>query len=154
MYGSSVKVRYGAYIEKFAIAESLSPRDAENKVRDLLDIPRIGEGWLNETQLFRLVGILFAGHEVVREARPSWLGTQRIDIFLPALSLAIEYQGEQHFEPVKRFGGKEAFDKGQQRDKRKALLCKENGVELVYFTHAEELTGERIEKKLRKYLPD
>ncbi|MGC1781467.1 MAG: hypothetical protein WA708_03010 [Acidobacteriaceae bacterium] len=100
MYGSAIKVRYGAYIEKFAIAENLSARDAENKVRDILDVPRIGEGWINETQLFKLVKMLFADYEVVREARTDWLGSQRIDIFIPALSVAIEYQGEQHFRPV------------------------------------------------------
>jgi hypothetical protein len=93
MYGSAVKVRYGAYIEKFAIAESLSARDAENKVRDILEIPRIGEGWIGETQLFKLVRLFFADFEVTREARTNWLGNQRLDIFIPALSLAIEYQG-------------------------------------------------------------
>jgi hypothetical protein len=151
MYGSSVMVRYGAYIEKFAIAEGLSARDAENMVRDILGVPRIGEGWINETQLFNLVRVFFADYEVIREARTDWLGNQRLDIFIPALSLAIEYQGEQHFRPVERFGGKIGFCEVQLRDKRKRQLCKENGVKLVYFTYAEELSVERVEKKLRQF---
>ena len=153
MYGSAVKVRYGAYIEKFAIAESLSPRNAENKVRDILGIPRIGEGWISETQLFKLIELLFSGYEVVREARLGWLGNQRLDFFIPDLSLAIEYQGEQHFRPVERFGGEAGFRGAQLRDRRKRQLCRENGVRLVYFTHAEELSVERVEKKLREFLP-
>jgi hypothetical protein len=153
MYGSVIKQRYGAYIEKFRIAEDLSARDAENKVRGILNLPHIGDGWINETQLFNFVKVFFASYEVVREASPSWLGNQRIDIFVPALSLAIEYQGQQHFQPVKRFGGDTGFLAAQLRDKRKRHLCKENDVALVYFTHAEELSIERVEQKLSRYLP-
>lgn len=153
MYGSAIKVRYGAYIEKFAIAEDLSARDAENKVRDILGVPRIGEGWINETQLFKLVKLLFADYEVVREARLNWLGGQRIDIFVPALSVAIEYQGAQHFRPVALFGGEDGLREAQVRDKRKRTLCKENGVKLIYFTHTEDLSVERVEKKLKPFLP-
>lgn len=153
MYGSSIKVRYGAYIEKFAIAEDLSARDAENKVRDILDVPRIGEGWISETQLFKLVKLLFGDFEVIREARTDWLGNQRLDIYIPTLSVAIEYQGEQHFQPVERFGGKAGFREAQLRDNRKRQLCKANGVKLVYFTYAEELSVERVEKRLRQFLP-
>lgn len=153
MYGSAIKVRYGAYIEKFAIAENLSARDAENRIRDILGVPRIGEGWISETQLFRLVRLFFADYEVVREARTDWLGNQRLDIFIPTLSLAIEYQGEQHFQPVELFGGKAGFCEAQLRDKRKRQLCKENGVKLVYFTYKQELSVERIEKRLRQFLP-
>lgn len=152
MYGSAVRVHYGAYVERFAIAEGLSPRDAENKVRDILRVPRIGEGWISETQLFRLLETLFSDYEVIREARPAWLSSQRLDFFIPDLSLAIEYQGEQHFKPVERFGGNAAFRETQRRDVHKRQLCKENGVRLVYFTFAEDLTVERVEKKLRKFI--
>lgn len=153
MYGSPIRVRYGAYIEKFAIGENLSARDAENKVRDILGVPRIGEGWVSETQLFKLVRLLFADYEVLREARPVWLGNQRLDIFIPALSLAIEYQGEQHFQPVERFGGKAGFCDARLRDERKRQLCKQNRVKLVYFTYKQELSVEQIEKTLRPFLP-
>lgn len=152
MYGSTVKVRYGAYIEKFAIAEGLSSRDAENKVRDMLRIPRIGEGWVSETQLFRLLQMFFSDYEVIREARPAWLSNQRLDFFIPALSVAIEYQGAQHFKPVERFGGRAAFRETQLRDARKRKLCKENGVRMVYFTFTEDLTVEQVERKLGKFI--
>jgi len=152
MYGSAIKVRYGAYIEKLAIEYEICSRDAENKVRDILGVPRIGEGWINETQLFKLVKLLFADYEVLREARPDWLGNQRIDIFIPTLSIAVEYQGKQHFGPVALFGGEKGFREAQLRDKRKRQLCKENGVRLVYFTYTEDLSVERVEKKLKPFL--
>ena len=153
IYGSPVKVRYGAYMQKFAIAESLSPHDAENRVRDILGLPRIGEGWISETQLFRLLELFFSDYEVIREAHTDWLGSQRLDFFIPALSLAIEYQGEQHFKPVERFGGQAAFRESQLRDARKRRLCKENGVRLVYFTYTEDLTVEAVQKRLKRFLP-
>jgi hypothetical protein len=39
------------------------------------------------------------------------------------------------------------------RDKRKRQLCKENGVKLIYFTPTEDLSVERVEKKLKPFLP-
>jgi hypothetical protein len=154
MYGSAINVRYGAYIEKFAIADGLTARDAENKVRDILGVPRLGEGWISETQLFKLVKLLFTDHEVIREARFDWLGSQRIDIFIPAFAVAIEYQGVQHFKPVELFGGEAGFREAQIRDKRKRQLCKANGIKLIYFTHSEELSVEQVEKRLKQFLPD
>lgn len=35
-------------------------------------------------------------------------------------------------EPVKFFGGQEAFIKNQERDQRKKKLCEENGVKLLF----------------------
>ena len=52
MYASSFKVKYGAYIRKFEIDEGLNERDAENKVRELKGVAKIGEKWINETLLF------------------------------------------------------------------------------------------------------
>ncbi len=35
----------------------------------------------------------------------------RFDFYLPLQSVAIEYDGEQHFRPVELFGGKEGFSR-------------------------------------------
>lgn len=152
MYGSPVRVKYGAYIRRFEIQDELSERDAENKVREILGIPKIGEGWVNETQLFRLVESLFSEHEVIREASPAWLGKQRLDIFIPDLALAIEYQGEQHYRPVALFGGEEGLKKAKERDKIKLKLCRENGIKVVYFSHKEDLSQSKVEKRLIREL--
>jgi hypothetical protein len=152
MYGSSVMVNYGAYVKKTAIEEDIDEREAENKIRDKLGIPRIGEGWINETQLYKTICYLFPSFSVIREASPEWLGNQRIDIYIPDLSVAIEYQGQQHYEPVEIFGGKEALKKTKEMDKRKKSLCKENGVHIIYFRHDENLTVGFVEKRLGKYL--
>ena len=61
-----------------------------------------------------------------------WLGRQHLDIYIPELKIAVEYQGRQHSEPVEFFGGQEAFEKNLERDARKKRLCDENGVNLLY----------------------
>ena len=61
----------------------------------------------------------------------------RFDFYLPKEDVLIEYDGEQHFHPVKFFGGEEAFNTIQKRDKIKTDWCIENGKRLLripYFT--------------------
>lgn len=153
MYGSQIKVRYGAYIQKVSIEKDVSERDAENDVREQLGVPRIGEGWVSETQLYKLVAHMFSDYEVIREASPDWLGNQRLDIFIPSLNIAIEYQGEQHFKPIELFGGTEGLRRTRERDKRKKRLCQENKVKLVFFKYNENLNQDNVERKLRSFLP-
>ena len=153
MYGSQIMVRYGAYIQKISIEKSISERDAENEVREHLGVPRIGEGWVSETQLYKLVVCMFTDYEVIREASPDWLGNQRLDIYIPSLNLAIEYQGEQHFKPIALFGGVEGLRKTQERDRRKKHLCQKNKIKLVFFKYNESLNQENVERRLKNLLP-
>ena len=47
------------------------------------------------------------------------------------LKYIIEYQGQQHYEPVKYFGGKDSFVKQQEYDEEKRKYCKENNIQLI-----------------------
>jgi hypothetical protein len=47
--------------------------------------------------------------------------------------IGIEYQGIQHFKPVKYFGGIEKYNYTVDKDKEKFDKCKANGVKLFYF---------------------
>ena len=152
MYASPVKVNYGPYIVRTAIEEGISQRDAENKIRDELGIVRIGEGWVSETKLLKMTQGIFENEKVIHQASPEWLGRQRLDIFIPNYKIAIEYQGKQHFQPVERFGGEEAYLKNQERDKRKAELCQKNGVALIYFRYDEKLTLDEVRSRILKVL--
>lgn len=51
-----------------------------------------------------------------------------LDIFIPQLSLAFEYQGEHHFHSTPRFGQEDEY---QERDKEKLELCAKNGITLI-----------------------
>ena len=74
-----------------------------------------------------------------RHAKFEWLGRQNVDFYLPDYNIAIEYQGLQHFKPIKFYGGEKAFDKTIERDKRKYMLCKENNLKLMYVSFEKEL---------------
>ena len=152
MYGSFFKVRYGAYIKKTAFEFDIDEREAENIVREQVGVPKIGERWINETMLYNYISVLFPNYEIHREASPDWLEGQRFDIYIPKLSLAIEYQGEQHFRAIELFGGKEGLLKTIKRDKIKADKCNKNQIHLVYFTYKDDLSEKLIEKRLNKFL--
>ena len=51
-----------------------------------------------------------------------------LDVFIPSLNLAFEYQGQQHFDEIPSFGCLEVYKK---RDHRKYLLCEQHSINLV-----------------------
>jgi len=131
-------------------------REAENAVREEMSLPRVGEGWVAEMQLYRDLCDAFPSSDVVHHARPPWLGKQHLDVFLPEYAVAIEYQGVQHDKPVAYFGGEEAHRKTQRRDETKKRLCTANGVHLIYVREGYELSEvvrEVEEKRLEATVP-
>lgn len=68
----------------------------------------------------------------------------RFDAFLPEYNVAIEYDGEQHFRPVERFGGEEAFNRNVERDKIKNKYCIENGIILYRINYKDMDIMEQI----------
>lgn len=107
-------------------------KKAEDLYREKIGMPKVGEGWISETELFYKISEYFKEYEVIQHASPNWLGRQHLDIYLPKLNIGIEYQGTQHYEPIEFFGGKEAFKKTVERDERKKELCAENDCVLIY----------------------
>ncbi len=69
------------------------------------------------------------------------------DFYVESLNLLIEYDGEQHFSPVKRFGGKKAFKLVQYRDSIKTKFAEDNGYILLRIRY-----DENIEEKLLPFL--
>lgn len=49
--------------------------------------------------------------EILYEYSPDWLGKQRFDIYIPKYNIAIEYNGEQHYKPMAKFGGVIGYNK-------------------------------------------
>jgi very-short-patch-repair endonuclease len=74
------------------------------------------------------------------------------DFYLPDYDLMIEYDGEQHEQPVKYFGGVERFEKQQKIDATKTNYCLQNGIELLRISYRDFQNIENIlEKILTKY---
>jgi len=61
------------------------------------------------------------------------------DFFLPKYNLCIEYDGMQHFKPIKYFGGIKTFRLIQKRDKIKSDFCKTNNIILLRITHRDNV---------------
>lgn len=74
-----------------------------------------------------------------------WLSGQTLDIYIPSKKIGIEYQGIQHFKPVKYFGGIKKYEYTRQKDKEKFEKCKANDVKLFYFSAEKELPNEYLD---------
>jgi len=125
-------------------------KNAENALREMKGLPKIGEKFFSETTLYNIILKIFSelGYEVIHHSYPPFLGRQELDIHIPALNLGIEYNGLQHYEPIEFFGGQEGFEKRKALDEKKKSLCKENGVKLVYFKYDEPLEENIVRSKL------
>lgn len=103
-------------------------RISENMLRESKGLPRVNEGWLNETKLYYAIKEHFPQFNVIHQYRSKWLGLQSLDIFIDKLDIGVEYQGAQHIKPVDFFGGEEAFEKTKQRDKKKKTFALSMGL--------------------------
>lgn len=78
--------------------------------------------------------------EYVQQHTEEWLKNKqqlKIDFFLPKYNVGIECQGRFHFEPYKK-GDEKSFEnlvKQEERDLKKYKLCKEHGIELLYYSN-------------------
>lgn len=121
---------------------------AENAFRRDRSIPEIGRGWASEVALLDLVRKFWPS--AVHQWRPTFLGLQSVDIHVPELNLAIEYQGQQHYEPVSLFGGEEGFRSTQARDERKKALLAAQGVRLLEWPYNVPITEGELKMRLRE----
>jgi hypothetical protein len=122
-------------------------REAENLLRENHHLPRIGEGWISEMQLYYLVKSVFP--DAQHHASPEWLKPMHYDVFVPSKQLAFEYQGKQHYEPVDFFGGETAFLNTQKRDREKKDKSRSGGVALVEWRYDEPISVQILNIKLK-----
>lgn len=116
----------------------------ENEVRVKFGFKKVGEAWANETLLYQLTCELHPNIRVIRHYRPEWLGFLELDVFIPSLNIGMEYQGIQHFKPLKHWGGKKSLNEVKKRDKRKKVLCEKYGVKLIYFYYYEDINKDLL----------
>lgn len=128
--------------------------ESENAIRFEMGVPAKGEGWVSETELYQKVKKLGEefGLEVIHHAKLRWLGKQHLDIFVPELKIAIEYQGTQHTRPVDFFGGEKAFIEVRKKDKKKKELCENHGIDLFYIFENDEKVNSAIDRIKNKFL--
>ncbi len=103
---------------------------------------RVPSKWGNEIRLFMLTRHFVP--DAVYQYRAPWLGEQSLDIYLPSQRIGIEYQGKQHYVAVDYFGGEEALQENQIRDKKKLVACQQSGVRLLTWEYKSVVTTKAV----------
>ena len=69
------------------------------------------------------------------------------DFYIPKYNLCVEFNGKQHYEPIKYFGGQKTLDYIKNNDEIKETYCKNNHIKLVIIKY-----NENIIEKLNEYV--
>ena len=75
----------------------------------------------------------------------------QLDIFIPSLNLAFEYQGEQHYSTHYLYGSPSIQ---QQRDQEKEMKCKEAGITLIHIPYWWDKQKSSLVATIRQYRSD
>lgn len=84
-----------------------------------------------------------------REYRFPKLLNRRFDFYLKEYNLCIEFDGQQHYEPVEYFGGIDTFINTVNSDREKDKFCFDNNIRLLripYFSDVEEEINKAIKE--------
>lgn len=151
---SKVRYRYRFDLDVESLMRTLRKHKTEQKAnRERLYIEVVLAGratpkWKSEFLLYTLVRDCY--QDAVYQYQPMWLGRQSLDIFIPSLDIAIEYQGKQHYESVDFFGGEQALKANQERDRRKRKLCESNGIKLIEWPYTRDVTRLNLESAIHE----
>ena len=66
----------------------------------------------------------------------------QFDVYIPSLNIAIEYNGEQHYDEM--LSGFAPIETYKTRDFEKLQLCKENNINLIYIPYWWNLNAESL----------
>ena len=116
----------------------------EDIVRQEFGFRKVGEGWISETILYNIVSRIFPNEYIIRHYRPEWLDGLELDIYLPSQRIAFEYQGQQHYHPIRIWGGEAGLVQLQARDRRKMERCEELGIKLIQVKYTVPLTESHL----------
>lgn len=86
--------------------------------------------------------------DAIYQYHSGWLGHQSLDVYVPSIATAFEYQGIQHYKAIEFFGGEIGLKKRLFLDKNKMDLCNRNGITLVEWKYDEPVTTISLDKKL------
>ena len=79
-----------------------------------------------------------------------YINRLNFDFYLPDINTCLEFDGLQHFEPVKEFGGEKEFYLILKRDECKNKWCTENKVNLIRIRYDEfDKISEILDEKLQ-----
>jgi hypothetical protein len=124
----------------------------EDVVRTKFKHKKVGEAWTSETILFYIIKNLYPEYTIRRHYRPKFLNGLELDIFIEDLQIGIEYQGIQHYKPIKHWGGEKSLKKVQERDKKKRNICKELNIPIINFEYKDDLNNKFVLSKINSII--
>ena len=108
--------------------------------------------WKGEFQMYKIAKELY--DDAQYQYHCDWLGRQSLDVYIPSISVGIEYQGIQHYEPVDHFGGENAYLHRVELDNQKRQLCAANNVKLIEWRYDSPLTKNGLSKKIKNIIKE
>ena len=98
------------------------------------------------------IALILNNNNILFQAQKKFIGCKNkrllsFDFYLPDYNLAIEYDGLQHYQPVKGYGGEARFKCQQKKDDIKTNYCYDNDIILCRIKYNQD-----IYKELSKYL--
>ncbi len=129
-------------------------RKYEKKYTEVLNYLKekglISARWISEFNLYVITKTFFP--DAIYQYREAWLGLQSIDIFIPSKKIAIEYQGQQHYEEITFFDGEEGLRKRKERDEVKRKKCLDNGIILVEWSYLDDVDTNNFKRIMKSFL--
>jgi hypothetical protein len=110
--------------------------NGENMMRDLL-----------ENTIFPDKKFPTIRPEFLKNPETGW--PLELDCYNDEMKLAFEFQGSQHYRPIKRYGGQKRFEQQQKQDQLKRELCAEKKIVLIEID-ARELGRTRNKNKIKQ----
>jgi hypothetical protein len=114
----------------------------EELYTEMIKENRVYVKWSHEYKLYDIISKYVC--DAIYQYRAVWLGSQSFDIFIPSQNIAIEYQGQQHYEAVELFGGQESLERNKERDERKRRLSSEHGINVVDWKYDIRITTDSV----------
>ena len=141
-YGYSSKVTNSVLIRIIKNENKKMQREIDKIYSDIVKENRVPTRWGNEYRLFSLISSYNA--DAVYQYHCDWLGQQSLDIYITAVKIGVEYQGEQHYKAIDIWGGEESLEANRERDSRKKELCRRNGVKLLEWSYQRPVNEDNV----------
>lgn len=77
-----------------------------------------------------------------RQKRFEDIPNHRFDFYLPDINMCIEYDGIQHYEPTKHFGGITQYLIRKKRDEKKNQFCRISGIAMHRIRYDQDIKTE------------